>query len=102
MPKFVAAFTAILPPRSCLTSCNVSHLTLLLSPALPLDGGGVPDRLTRSREQEEQEEEEEEEEKDEEEQGWSPPRRRRRRGRPRGGPEFFHKRHVCIDNPPRA
>jgi len=73
MPKFVAAFTAILPPRSCLTSCNVSHLTLLLSPALPLDGGGVPDRLTRSREQEEQEEEEEEEEKDEEEQGWSPP-----------------------------
>lgn len=25
-PKFVAAFTAILPPHSCLTSCNVSHL----------------------------------------------------------------------------
>lgn len=24
--KFVAAFTAILPPHSCLTSCNVSHL----------------------------------------------------------------------------
>lgn len=59
-PKFVAAFTAILPPHSCLTSCNVSHLPRWRPFWVPPSecAGGAPD-----------------------------------------GPELFHKRHVCIDNP---